>query len=155
MLCWVTVTNLHIFMRNSRKAWMKSDLKLAPCWKRQEYLLLYAGVDWLLQARKGDLCTEQGLTYLEVKHLLLLHYCICIVFYLMLKLEGKSVKDHPVVLRLVEIRAYLEKIRPMEVRLQPQVEKLLRAVTLAKESESRLALRVNREQAIPFCSDGR
>lgn len=58
------------------------------------------------------------------------------MFYLMLKLEGKSIKDHPVVLRLVEIRAYLEKIRPMEVRLQPQVEKLLRAVNLAKESES-------------------
>ena len=84
-----------------------------------------------IQARKGDLCTEQGLSYLKAKHLLLLHYCQCLVFYVLLKLEDRSVKDHPAVLRLVEIRTYLEKLRPLEARLQPQVDKLLRAVTVA------------------------
>lgn len=76
------------------------------------------------------------MTYLETKHLLLLHYCSCIVFYLLLKLEGASVKDHPVVTRLIEIRTYLEKIKPIEARLRPQVEKLLKAVTMAETGPS-------------------
>jgi len=57
---------------------------------------------------------------------------MCIVFYVLLKLEGKSVKDHPVLLRLIEIKAYLEKMRPMEARLQPQLDKLLRAAEMAE-----------------------
>jgi hypothetical protein len=47
----------------------------------------------------GNLATAAGLSYLEAKHLLLLQYCMCIVAYLMLKAEGKSVKDHPVIER--------------------------------------------------------
>lgn len=89
-----------------------------------------------MQAREGGLCENEGLSYLEVKHHLLLQYCMCIVFYLMLKLEGKPVKDHPVILRLIEIRAYLEKIRPIDVRLQYQVDKLLRAAQIAKSAAS-------------------
>jgi hypothetical protein len=53
-------------------------------------------------------------SYLEAKHLLLLHYCTCIVFYLLMKAEGRAVRDHPVVERLVEIRAYLVGAGPEE-----------------------------------------
>ena len=60
-----------------------------------------------MQVREGGLCENEGLSYLEVKQLLLLHYCLCILLFLLLKLEGKPVKDHPVILRLVEIRAQL------------------------------------------------
>ena len=59
----------------------------------------------------GEIATEKGVSYLEAKHLLLLSYSLHIVFYLMLKAEGKAVKEHPVVMRLVELRAYLEKVR--------------------------------------------
>lgn len=59
------------------------------------------------QVREGQLATAEGVSYLEAKHLLLLHYCTAIVFYLLLKAEGRPVKDHPVIGRLVEIRAYL------------------------------------------------
>eukprot|EP00210_Caulerpa_lentillifera_P008672 g8271.t1 len=90
----------------------------------------------LEEAKTGDLCTSEGLTYLKVKHCLLLHYCICILFYILLKLEGMSIEGHPVILRLVEIRTYLEKLKPMEMRLQPQVDKLLKAITLAQEDSN-------------------
>eukprot|EP00803_Ostreobium_quekettii_P000750 evm.model.scf_553.2 EVM.evm.TU.scf_553.2 scf_553:24405-31154(-) len=89
----------------------------------------------LKEVRAGGLCDNEGLNYLEAKQLLLLHYCLCILFFLLLKLEGKSVKDHPVVVRLVEIRANLEKIRPIDRRLQYQLDKLLRAAKMAKEAE--------------------
>ena len=77
-------------------------------------------------ARRGELATAEGISYLDAKHLLMLSYCVNIVFYLLLKSEGRSVKDHPVVLRLVEIRAYLEKLRPIDRKLKYQVDKLLK-----------------------------
>ena len=77
-------------------------------------------------ARAGEYATAEGISYLDAKHLLMLSYCINIVFYLLLKAEGKPVRDHPVVLRLVEIRTYLEKLRPIDRKLQYQIDKLLK-----------------------------
>lgn len=82
------------------------------------------------QVRGGKLATAEGVSYLEAKHLLLLHYCINIVFYLLLKAEGRPVRDHPVIARLLELRAYLEKIRPIDKKLQYQMEKLLMVAQL-------------------------
>ena len=82
------------------------------------------------QVRGGNLATAEGISYLEAKHLLLLHYCINIVFYLLLKAEGRPVRDHPVIARLLELRAYLEKIRPIDKKLQYQMDKLLLAAQL-------------------------
>lgn len=53
----------------------------------------------LSEVRSGNLATSEGVSYLEAKHLLLLQYCTSIVFYLMLKAEGRPVKDHPVIAR--------------------------------------------------------
>jgi len=63
---------------------------------------------------------------------------MCILFYILLKSEGVPIEGHPVILRLVEIRTFLEKLKPMEIRLQPQADKLLKAINLAKENESKL-----------------
>ena len=84
--------------------------------------------------RGGKLATAEGVSYLEAKHLLLLHYCINIVFYLLLKAEGRPVRDHPVIARLLELRAYLEKIRPIDKKLQYQMEKLLMVAQLQVSS---------------------
>ena len=78
-----------------------------------------------LQVREGKLVTTEGLTYLETKNLLLLQYCMHLMFYLLLKAEGQSVQQHPVIARLVEIRAFLDKIRPIDKKLRYQVDKLL------------------------------
>ncbi|GMH40230.1 hypothetical protein BSKO_08134 [Bryopsis sp. KO-2023] len=102
------------------------------------------------EAREGGLCENEGLSYLEVKHHLLLHYCICIMFYLLMKVEGKPVKDHPVILRLIEIRAFLEKIRPIDARLQYQVEKVLRAAQMAKNAENGEENAQEEEDALQF-----
>lgn len=83
-----------------------------------------------LQVKEGNLATAEGVSYLEAKHLLLLHYCVNIVFYLLLKAEGRAVREHPVIARLLELRAYLEKIRPIDKKLQYQMDKLLLAAQL-------------------------
>jgi U3 small nucleolar RNA-associated protein 3 len=86
----------------------------------------------LREVRSGELATAEGVSYLEAKHTLLVHYAASIVFYLLLKAEGRPVRDHPVIKRLVEVRAYLEKVRPIDKRLQYQIEKLLAAAQRAQ-----------------------
>ena len=84
-----------------------------------------ATVEPLVKAAKdGSFATADGISYLDTKYLLMLSYCSSIVFYLLLKAEGRSVKDHPVIERLVEIRLYLEKLRPIDKKLQYQVRDL-------------------------------
>ncbi|CAG7868279.1 unnamed protein product [Brassica rapa] len=71
--------------------------------------------------------TADGMSYLEAKHLLLLSYCQCLVYYLLRKAKGFSIDGHPVVRSLVEIRMFLEKIRPIDKKLQYQIQKLTTA----------------------------
>lgn len=64
-----------------------------------------------MKVREGRLPTKNGLSYLEVKHLLLFSYSETLVYYILCKCQGRSVKDHPLWLRLVEIKFFLEKVR--------------------------------------------
>lgn len=60
---------------------------------------------------KGQVSAKKGVMhYIEVKQLLLQSFCQAITFYLLLKSEGLPVRDHPVVLRLVEIKSLLDKV---------------------------------------------
>ncbi|XP_047335796.1 neuroguidin [Impatiens glandulifera] len=78
--------------------------------------------------------TSDGLSYLEAKQLLLLNYCQSLVYYLLCKAKGFSIESHPVVLSLVETRLFLEKIRPIEKKLQYQTDKLMRVSEKSTDS---------------------
>ncbi|KAG0617768.1 hypothetical protein M758_4G013400 [Ceratodon purpureus] len=79
------------------------------------------------EIKAGNMPTKNGISYLEVKHLLLFSYCETLVFYILCRAEGRNIKDHPLWLRLAEIKFILEKIRPIDKKLEYQIEKLLRA----------------------------
>jgi hypothetical protein len=85
-----------------------------------------------VQMKDGQIMTAEGLTYLEAKNLLLLHYCSCLVFVMLLRPEGRPFEDHPVIVRLVELRQLLEKIQPIDKRVGNQVERLVAAARLAQ-----------------------
>ena len=57
------------------------------------------------QAQEGSLPTSKGVTYLEVKWHMLMAYCTNICYYMLLKSAHKSVKDHPVIQTLLQVRA--------------------------------------------------
>ncbi|KAA8528374.1 hypothetical protein F0562_035729 [Nyssa sinensis] len=78
------------------------------------------------KVKADHLPTADGISYLEAKHLLLLNYCQSLVYYLLCKAKGLSIEGHPVVRSLVEIRLFLEKIRPIDKKLQYQIQKLTR-----------------------------
>ncbi|XP_075516820.1 uncharacterized protein LOC142551461 isoform X1 [Primulina tabacum] len=87
-----------------------------------------------VKVKADDFPTSDGISYLEAKHLLLLNYCQSLVYYLLRKAKGLSIQGHPVVRSLIEIKLFLEKIRPIDKKLQYQIQKLTSttATTLEK-----------------------
>ncbi|TPX71023.1 hydroxyisourate hydrolase [Chytriomyces confervae] len=72
--------------------------------------------------------TSKGVSLLEIKLHGLLSYLTNLSFFILLKLHGQSTSDlHPSVERLIEMRVILEKIKPMEVKLKYQIDKVLKA----------------------------
>lgn len=66
-----------------------------------------------------------GISYLEMKYKLMMHYCQNLTFFILLKVEGHAnLHSHPVVLRLVHIRTLMEKLRPLDQKLSYQITKM-------------------------------
>lgn len=76
------------------------------------------------KVKSGAYPTANGISYLEAKYLLLLNYCQSLVYYLLRKAKGLSIQGHPLVHGLLETRLFLEKIRPIDKKLQYQIQKL-------------------------------
>ncbi|ERN14351.1 neuroguidin [Amborella trichopoda] len=96
------------------------------------------------KVKENQFPTGEGISYLEAKHLLLLSYCQSIVYYLLRKAKGLCIEGHPVVWSLVEIRLFLEKIRPIDKKLHYQIEKLTRS---ANDASTKLASNGNDNDA--------
>ncbi|KAK4284213.1 hypothetical protein QN277_001074 [Acacia crassicarpa] len=87
-----------------------------------------------VKVKQNEYPTTEGFSYLEAKNLLLLNYCQSLVYYLLRKAQGFSIDGHPVVQSIVEIRLFLEKIRPIDKTQQYQIQKLMKASDNAKEN---------------------
>jgi hypothetical protein len=81
--------------------------------------------------------------YLECKQQILLAYCQNLVFYLMLKAQGRSVKEHPVMNQMLELRYVLEKMRPIDGKLHYQIDRLIKLSTLDEKEAELASLRPN------------
>ncbi|KAM3940181.1 neuroguidin [Leptodactylus fuscus] len=88
------------------------------------------------KVRNGVYPTEKGLSFLEVKDQLLLMYMQDLSHIIMEKASGKSLKENPGIMRLVEIRTVLEKMRPIEQKLKYQIDKLVRAAVTGSLAEN-------------------
>uniref|UniRef100_A0A8C4RF65 Neuroguidin, EIF4E binding protein n=1 Tax=Erpetoichthys calabaricus TaxID=27687 RepID=A0A8C4RF65_ERPCA len=76
--------------------------------------------------------TAKGLSFHEVRYHLLLSYLQDLTQVLLRKIEGQSLKDASEIMRLVEIRTVLEKMRPIDQKLKYQVDKLVRTAVTGK-----------------------
>lgn len=105
----------------------------------------------LCKVKEGKNIVKTGMHYLEVKQVLLLSYCQAITFYLLLKSEGESVRDHPVIARLVEIKSSLDKIKQLDENLPFQPEEIL-SEKHGNETEVKL---VSKTATLPFDSSAK
>ncbi|XP_077302714.1 neuroguidin [Arctopsyche grandis] len=90
-------------------------------------------VDNMLQrVKSGEITTDKGLSFLEMKYHMLLSYLINLTYIVLRKCSGERIEADPAIDRLVEIRTVLEKIRPIDSKLKYQIDKLVKgAVTSA------------------------
>ncbi|KAL9928823.1 neuroguidin isoform 2-T2 [Glossina fuscipes fuscipes] len=87
-------------------------------------------VEGMLQrVKRGELTTEYGLSFLEVKYHMLLDYLINLTYVVLRKCSGETIEGDPSIERLIEIRTVLEKIRPIDYKLRYQIDKLVKTAT--------------------------
>ncbi|XP_055331300.1 neuroguidin-like [Paramacrobiotus metropolitanus] len=80
--------------------------------------------------------SSAGMSFLELKNHLMLNYLQNLVLIMLKKASGISIADDPAVVRIVETRAALEKMRPMEVKLKYHIDKLMKAAVDSRADES-------------------
>ncbi|XP_053324216.1 neuroguidin [Spea bombifrons] len=88
------------------------------------------------KVRNGVYPTEKGLSFLELKDQLLLLYLQDLTHLILEKTCGKPIQGNPGIMRLVEIRTVLEKMRPIDQKLKYQIDKLVRAAVTGSLGEN-------------------
>lgn len=102
----------------------------------QRIASLRTAAESLAQRLSGEEAETSGepagsAAYMDMKVQMMLSYVVGLTYYLLLKARGVPVRDHPVALRLLWLRTLLEKLRPVDQRLQYQMNKLLQAAEAA------------------------
>lgn len=106
-------------------------------------------VDNMIQkVRKGELTTDQGLSFLEMKYNMLLSYLINLTYIVLRKCSGEKIEGDPCIDRLIEIRTVLEKIRPINHKLKYQIDKLVKTAVSGTNSSDPTNFKANPDSLI-------
>jgi len=98
----------------------------------------------LVRVKNGEISTDKGLSFLEMKYHMLLSYLINLTYVVLRKCSGERIEGDPSIDRLIEIRAVLEKIRPIDHKLKYQIDKLVKtAVTGTANSDDPINFKPN------------
>ncbi|KAL4446534.1 hypothetical protein ABPG74_005472 [Tetrahymena malaccensis] len=76
--------------------------------------------------KSKNLNLEQGISLLNSKNEIFSNYLICLHFYMLYKLNGISLKDSPVVKKLIYYKTLLSKLKPVEQKMEYQISKLMK-----------------------------
>jgi hypothetical protein len=83
----------------------------------------------LLQKAKSQGFTQAFISYLELKYGVMMSYCTFLSFYLLMKVEGKDVTEHPVLFKLTATKGLLDQLKPLDAKLEIQIKKHKRGNT--------------------------
>ncbi|TMW69346.1 hypothetical protein Poli38472_001502 [Pythium oligandrum] len=79
----------------------------------------------LKEVRRRTKAYNTGLQYLVTRQNLMLNYIANISFYLLLRAEGKSVTDHPVLQHLLSLKKQMNKLQEVDDAVNTQLHDLL------------------------------
>ena len=102
-------SEMNTILDEYQKAMEQLQTKLKPVLDKVK-----ASREAIESGKEPDIETKHGMSYLEMKYNLMVSYCSFLSFYLLLKLEGKDVSNHPVISKLVHIKIIFEKLRPLD-----------------------------------------
>lgn len=85
--------------------------------------------------KNGEVKTNKGVSFLETKYQIMIQYILQLAFIIHSKLSGQSIKDHPVIESLVELRVILERMKPIETKLKYQIDKLVRTAVMGEQQQ--------------------
>ncbi|XP_053983086.1 neuroguidin isoform X2 [Hylaeus volcanicus] len=103
----------------------------------------------LIRVKNGELSTDKGLSFLEMKYHMLISYLINLTYVVLRKCSGERIEGDPSIDRLIEIRTVLEKIRPIDHKLKYQIDKLVKtAVTGTTNSDDPSNFKANPDALI-------
>nr|CAD7409183.1 unnamed protein product [Timema poppensis] len=98
----------------------------------------------LARVKRGEVSTNKGLSFLEVKYHMLLSYLINLTYVVLIKCSGEKIEDDPTIDCLVEIRTVLEKMRLIDHKLKYLIDKFVKtAITCSTNSQDPSNVRAN------------
>ena len=80
--------------------------------------------------KQGLIPDSSGVQLLKAKAKMVLDYCACAQFYLVLRSQKLGVEGHPVVKRMVQFKNLLKEMEKAELKLKPELDYLLAKVRL-------------------------
>ena len=72
---------------------------------------------------------KYGISYLDSKNNIMLIYLTNLVFYSILKSNGKSINNSPVINRLIYLKTLLEKSKIIDLKLKSQIDRIIKLGT--------------------------
>lgn len=87
------------------------------------------------RVKSGEMSTDKGLSFLEMKYQMLLSYLINLTYIVLRKCSGERIESDPSIDRLIEIRTVLEKIRPIDSKLKYQIDKLVKTAVVGSTTD--------------------
>jgi hypothetical protein len=81
----------------------------------------------------SDLYVNNGISFLQLRTQLLLQYNMNLLQYMMLRSDGRKIKNHPCIQRLIHLRLLFEKIKPIMTQLQYQIDQILQQQQQTKQ----------------------
>jgi len=88
--------------------------------------------------------------YIDVKSMLLLNYCMSLQYYMICKAEGVNLDQHEIFERLAYLRLMIEKLKPLDKKVEYQVDKLLRAAVTQNQGNAILPNRQKKEDNLRY-----
>lgn len=99
----------------------------------EDSLVSISELQALLDKKNSIEISKDIQSYLEMKYNLLMNYCTFLSFYLLMKVEGKSIKEHAVLFKINNIKNLLNSLSLFDERITPALQILIKKATAVKK----------------------